>query len=147
MQIMKKSNLEEAEALFAQARMDIAADMKSRGIGAIIWDTTSTQFHYLPVISLDKNTGERENVNIMGIYRVGEALFLIEQGKADVSISNYYEAGVEERPVVVTLTEAQAEQQLGSPNPERGFTADGGVEEWLTVADCYFEALTLNNDV
>lgn len=143
---MNSKTQKEADELFAQAKSDISADMRSRDIGAIIWDTASADFHYLPNVDVEQPDGKRHVEKIMGIYRHGDGLYLIEQGKADVSIDNYYTKGVDVRPVVVTLTERQARDQLGSPIPSRGYTDQGDVEEWLTVADCYFEALTLDND-
>lgn len=135
-----------ADELFAQAKSDIAADMKSRGIGAIIWDNNQTGFHYPPIVTLSETDGSTAVWKVQGIYRVREALFLIGP-KAPVDMKNYYNPNTETRPIVVTLTEKEALDQLGEPTVERGFTDGGDVEQWLSIADAYFEALTLNNDI
>lgn len=134
-------NEQDAQALFVQAKTDIASDMKSRGIGAILWDNRQASFHFPPEVVVDGKTW-----TVKGIYRIREELYLIGD-KAKASVDNYYDKDTEVPPVVVTLTEAQAQQQLGEPTLDRGFTQDGTIPEWLTVADCYFEALALDNDI
>lgn len=136
----------EAEALFQQAKDDIAADMRSRDIGAIMWDNEQADFHFPPVVEVTDSEGKKTPWKIHGIYRVDDTLFLIGQGAA-AGVENYYKPGIETRPVVVTLTEDQATRQLGIPNEGRGYTRQGDVQQWLSIADCYFEALTLNNDI
>ena len=54
---------------------------------------------------------------------------------------SFYRPGVDVRPVVVTLSEAKAGELFGVPSEEKGFTTRGTLEEWVAVADCYFEAL------
>ena len=137
----------DARELFERAKADIAADMKSRGIGAILWAVGSVNFHYLPEVVVGQDHGKDVVVTVSGIYRVGDDLYLMEQGVAPRSVDDYYNKNTEVRPDVVTLTEKQALQQLGTPDSQRGFTRQGTVQQWLTIADCYFEALTLTNDV
>ena len=58
-----------------------------------------------------------------------------------MSVDAFYNPGSEVRPTVVTLTPDKARIELGDPEGVEGFTLQGSLEEWLTVADCYFEAL------
>lgn len=137
---------DDAQALFERAKQDIAADMKSRDIGVILWDNARAGFHYPPVVSVSDSDGHTKVWEIHGIYRVDETLYLIGPGAA-VTVDRYYTKGVDTPPAVVTLNEDRAMRELGIPNMGRGYTRQGDVQEWLTIADCYFEALTLANEI
>ena len=41
----------------------------------------------------------------------------------------------------MTLTPDMAQSQLGDPTEKNGYTDNATNEEWLAIADCYFEAL------
>lgn len=143
---IKGGSVSDADALFQQAKDDMAADMRAREIGAVLWDNAQAGFHYPPAVLVTDPQGEKKTWVIHGVYRVEDRLYLIGPDAA-VGVENYYHRGIEEKPVVVTLTEEQALAELGRPEPGRGYTAQGTVQEWLTVADCYFEALNLDNDL
>lgn len=143
---VQQETLDDARFLFEQAKADICADMSSRDIGAIMWNNQRAGFHYPPVINMKNAEGKSETWEIQGLYRVQDAIFLISD-HASVNVDDYYEKGIETPPVIVTLTPDQATGELGLPSEERGFTRQGSIQEWLTIADCYFEALTLNNDI
>lgn len=127
--------------LLQKAKQGIADDMASREIGAIIWDNSTAGFHYLP----DVVTGEKDNkpivVRATGLYQYNGELYVIEETNRDASISHFYNHDTDVAPTVVTLTESVAEGDLGDPSQKKGFTSDGTLEEWLVIADCYFEAL------
>lgn len=135
-------NTQDTAMLLEKAKQQMAEDMKARGIGAIIWSIPAAGFHYIPEILVkDPKTGKERTVRVTGLYRFGEELYAIEEDEARVSVDQYYERGIEVPPVVVTLTESKADEQLGKPTPEKGYTPEGSLEEWLAIADCYFEAL------
>ena len=144
---MENKNEVMSGELFLQAKDAIATDMRARGIGAIMWDCESDRFAYLPRVAVFAPGSFERVAEIGGIYRRGNSLFLMERGRAPVSVDDYYDKDAEKRPLVVTLTEEQACAQLGEPGDHRGLTECGSVEDWLTVADCYFEALVINNDI
>lgn len=126
--------------LLAQAQQAMADDMKARGIGAIIWDNAQAGFHFMPAVVVrqgDKATVDR----ITGLYLSDGQVWLIEEDKSKVSVDEFYNHDTEVRPVVVTLTESVAEKDLGTPDPAKGYTRQGSLEEWTAIADCYFEAL------
>lgn len=129
-----------------KARKDLAADMEARGIGAIIWDNATAGFHYLPEIAVPENKKEDETLTIEGLYLYEGKVYLIVEGKSTVSIDNLYDADTEVRPTVVTLGPSDAVRLIGNPKTHRGYITGGTTEEWLTIADCYFEALNLEEE-
>lgn len=133
--------------LLAKAKQDLADNMADRGIGAIIWDNATAGFHYLPELELPLKDGQEtpDTVRIMGIYDYNGSLFLIEEDKAGVNINDFYNHDTEVKPVVVTLTPDISAGEFGNPREHPGFTQDGDLEEWLAIADCYFEALAEEN--
>lgn len=141
---MKKTKEYSAQAadLFSKAKQELLDNMKQKGIGAIIWDNATAGFHFIPEIihrSDDKN--KVRVARIMGIYDFDDRLFLIEEDRAPVTINKLYDPDTEVRPTVVTLSEDSARRILGDPEKVKGYTTQGTLEEWLTIADCYFEAL------
>ena len=105
--------------LLLKAKEQMLEDMKTREIGAIIWSVPDAGFHYIPEIMV---TSQREDM-------------------AGVSIDEFYRPGIDVPPVVVTLSEMKASEQFGTPSEAKGFTTQGSLEEWVAIADCYFEAL------
>lgn len=129
--------------LLAKAKADLAEDMKSRDLGAVIWDNATADFHYLPEITLPPGKdGEPRTARVMGIYRYGDELYLIEEDLAGVKMTDFYDKDSEVRPTVVTLSSDIAVKDLGDPEGRKGFTSyEGDLEEWLAIADCYYQAL------
>lgn len=128
--------------LLAKAKADLMTDMASKGIAALIWDVSEAGFHYIPEIELPDSTEEDPKVSrISGVYAYGGELYLIEDEVAEIDYSDFYDSDSEVKPVVVTLSPDLASKYLGDPQKEKGYTTDGDLEEWLAVADCYFEAL------
>ena len=128
--------------LLGKARQDLIDDMKERNIGAILWDNATAGFQFIPEINLAEDDAEQPDVaRIMGLYRYDDVLYLIEEDKADINFNDFYDEDTEVKPSVVTLTESVARGDLGDPTKEKGYTTEGSLEEWLTIADCYFEAL------
>ncbi len=128
--------------LLANAKQELAANMADRNIGAIIWNLQTAGFHYIPEIVHHSAQKDKTRVaRITGLYACNGQLYLIEEDRSDVSVDEFYEPGVEVRPTVVTLTPAKAQEHLGDPDARKGFTQQGTLEEWLAIADCYFEAL------
>lgn len=130
------------KALLQQAIQRIIDDMHSRDIGAVLWNVATAGFHFIPEIVLYSEKGEPHTVRVTGIYRYHDRLYAIEEDAAGVSTAMYYRKGVDVPPTVVTLTEDKAREELGDPETSKGFTDGGTVTEWLTIADCYFEALS-----
>lgn len=129
-----------SEKLINQAIEKLAKNMKDREIGAILWDNASAGFHYIPEITIQNHDGS-EVVRVMGLYLYNDNLFIIEEGMAPVELTEFYTDGVEVPPVVVTLTEDSALNHLGNPEGRKGYTRQATNEEWLVIADSYFEAL------
>lgn len=128
--------------LLGKAQQDLIADMKERNIGAILWDNATAGFQYIPEIDLAQDDAEEPDCSrIMGLYRYDDELYLIEEDKSKVDFNRFYNPDTEVKPSVVTLTESVARGDLGDPTKEPGYTTDGSLEEWLAIADCYFEAL------
>lgn len=128
--------------LLADAKSELAKNMEDRGIGAIIWDNSSAGFHQLPEIVHHSEEKDKTRVaRITGIYLFKGGLYLIEEERSDVSVDRFYNPDTEVKPTVVTLTPDRAAEELGDPDAEKGYTQQGSLEEWLTVADCYFEAI------
>lgn len=137
---MESRNEKDIARLLLQARKGIAEDMESREIGAIIWDNASAGFHYLPDVSVGKD-GKTEVVRITGIYLYQGKLYLIKEGYTKAAINNFYTKGVDVAPTTVTLTQSVAGEDFGDPENNEGFYAGGTLDEWLVIADDYFEAL------
>ena len=134
------------DELFIQAKSDIIADMKTRGIGAIIWDNATAGFPYKPEI-LHKSTKDPSKARvaeIMGLYAYDGTLYLIEEGRAPIKFSEFWDRDTETAPTVVTLSEEAAKEKLGDPEAVKGYTTQGSLEEWTAIADCYFRALNLD---
>ena len=120
---------------------ELKANMAERGIAAIIWDVEEAGFHYIPEVSLPDSTEEDPKVaRVSGLYSYGNNLYLILE-TAGIDINEFYNPDSEVRPTVVTLSSDLAAKYLGDPKGKEGFDKDGDLEEWLAVADCYFEAL------
>lgn len=129
-------------ALLAKAKEQLIADMKEREIGAIIWNNGEAGFHFIPEIMHRSDRKDEDRVaRVTGLYRYDGTLYAIEEDRADVHVSQFYTPGVDVPPVVVTLTDAMARETLGDPEAVKGYTTQGTVQEWLTIADCYFEAI------
>lgn len=127
--------------LLLQAKGQMIENMKSRNIGAIIWSLPEAGFHYIPEIMLTGADGNPKTVRVTGLYHYDGALYAIEEDVAGISVDHFYREGVDVPPVVVTLSENKAEEQIGDPEGKAGFTTLGTLEEWVAIADCYFEAL------
>lgn len=138
-----EENIRAAQELLAKAKGDIAEDMKSRGIAAVIWDLSTASMQYIPEIMLRKPEEGKsgEVVRITGIYLYDDTLYLIEEDKAGVSVNEFYDRETEVKPSVVTLSEDVARENLGNPEGKAGYITSGSIEEWLTIANCYFQAL------
>lgn len=133
-------------SLFDKARKDLAADMASRGMGAILWDNSQTGFHYLPVVAAEgKSTEGDDAIVIDGMYLFDGKVYLIEEGVCPVSVDDLYNPDTEVKPVVVTLPEKMAARILGDADTGKGFTQEGTLEQWLAIADCYYAALDLSD--
>lgn len=136
-------NTNSTSAGLSKVRRDIAADMESRRIGAIIWNNATAGFHFIPEIvhhSCDDPEKTRVAV-IMGLYRYEDKLYLIEENRAPVKFADLWNHETEAAPTVVTLPESTALDELGDPEAVKGYTTQGSLEEWAAIADCYFEAL------
>lgn len=131
------------DAMLSQAKSDIITDMKSRGIGAIIWNNDTTGFPFQPEIlhRSTKDPSKTRVAKIMGLYHYDGVLYLIEDGRAPVKFDEFWDRDTEAAPTVVTLSEEAAKERLGDPEKVKGFTTQGSLEEWTAIADCYFRAL------
>lgn len=138
---MDKKN-EAVADLLEKAKSDLIENMKDRDIAAIIWDLSEAGFPYLPEISLPDSTPEDpKTTRVTGLYSYDGKLYIIEEGIADIDFKDFYNPDNEVKPVVVSLTPDLARKYLGDPEKEKGYTLDGDLEEWLAIADCYFQAL------
>ena len=127
--------------LLGKAKSDLRANMAQRGIAAIIWDVEEAGFHYIPEVELPDSTEEDPKVvRVAGLYSYKEDLYLILE-TADINFDEFYNPDNEVKPTVITLSASLASKYLGDPENREGFDPDGNLEEWLAVADCYFEAL------
>ena len=134
--------MEDTMKLIAQAKDKLAEDMRVRDIGAIIWNNGEAGFHFIPEVVVGQDKDGKDIVKrITGLYSYRNDLYAIEEGTPGTEITNFYTKGVDVPPVVVTLTKDMAEHELGDPRKEEGYTRAGSGSEWLTIADCYFEAL------
>lgn len=130
-----------SNTLFNQAIERLRDDMQTREIGAILWDNATAGFHYIPEITLTDKDGKQSVIRVMGLYIFDDTIYIIEEGMAPVELTEFYTDGVEVPPTVVTLTPDSAREHLGDPSREKGFTTKASDQEWLVIADCYFEAL------
>lgn len=127
--------------LLGKAKSDLRANMAERGIAAILWDVEEAGFHYIPEVSLPDSTEEDPKVaRVTGLYSFDGELYLILE-TADVNFEEFYNPDTEVRPTVVTLSSDLAAKYLGDPKGRDGYDPYGDLEDWLAVADCYFEAL------
>ena len=128
--------------LLAKAKTDLMKNMADREIAAIVWDVDEAGFHFIPEVELEDSTPEDpKTARVSGLYSFADKLYLILDGVADIDYNDFYNNDFEVRPTVVTLSRDLANKYLGDPDKEKGYTTDGDLEEWLAVADCYFEAL------
>ena len=128
--------------LLTKAKAQMAEDMKTREIGAIIWSIPDAGFHFIPeILVTDPDTGQTRTARVTGIYRHDDNPYAIEEDAAGVSVDQFYRHGVDVPPTVVTLSETTAAERFGKPSESRGYTSQGTIEEWMAIADCYFEAL------
>lgn len=128
--------------LLLKAKEQMLEDMKTREIGAIIWSVPDAGFHYIPEIMVtSQRDGKTRTARITGLYCYKGTLYAIEEDMAGVSIDEFYRPGIDVPPIVVTLSEMKASEQFGTPSEAKGFTTQGSLEEWVAIADCYFEAL------
>ena len=128
-------------ALLDKALGQLAEDMENRELGAIIWNLATAGFHYLPELSVPGKNGETETIRVTGLRLADGKIFAIKEGLEDADISNFYTPEIDVPPVVVTLTPSMARETLGNPEGKQGSYTGGTTEEWLAIADCYFEAL------
>ena len=127
--------------LLGKAKSDLRENMTQRGIAAILWDVEEAGFHFIPEVDLPDSTEEDPKVTrVTGLYAYGEELYLILE-TADVNFDEFYNPDSEVRPTVITLSSDLAAKYLGDPEGREGYDPEGDLEEWLAVADCYFEAL------
>lgn len=127
--------------LLGKAKSDLMANMTQRGIAAIIWDVEEAGFHFIPEVTLPDSTEEDPKVaRVSGLYAYDGDLYLILE-TADLNFEEFYDPDTEVRPTVITLSTDLAAKYLGNPKGREGFDNEGDLEEWLAVADCYFEAL------
>lgn len=139
---MENMNKKAAGELVATAKDNLAADMQERGYAAVIWNNATAGFHFIPEIITGQNKdGNDIVVRITGLYIFNGVLYAVEEGAHGADISNYYNHDTDMPPVVVTLSETVASDMLGDPRDKKGYTTKGSNAEWLTIADCYFEAL------
>ena len=137
----KNRNTGATADLLGKAKADLRTNMAERGIAAILWDVNEAGFHYIPEVSLPDSTEEDPKVaKVPGLYSYGNDLYLILD-TAEVNFNEFYDPDNEVRPTVVTLSSDLASKYLGDPKDDAGYDNSGDLEEWLAVADCYFEAL------
>lgn len=141
--MIMENNEKSVKALLAQAKQGIAADMESRGIGAILWDNSTAGFHQIPEIvhHSSKDPSKTRVARIMGLYSYDGVLYEIEEDRAPVRFDDFWNHDTEAAPTVVTLSEDIAVKDLGNPEEVKGYTTQGSLEEWTVIADCYFQAL------
>lgn len=131
-----------SDRLVADAKEQLAEDMKQRGFAAIIWNNATADFHYIPeIVTGHRKDGSDIVARVTGLMADGDKLYAIEEGAHGADMSNYYNADTDVEPVAVTLPAKTAAGMLGDPAYSDKFTTAGSNEEWLVIADCYFEAL------
>lgn len=123
--------------LLAEAKENLVKNMAARNMGAIIWDLASAGFHFIPSVTLENG----KVLRVTGLYVYDNSLYLIDEDCKRANIDNFYDPDTEVKPTVLCLTPNVAAGDLGTPSEADGFTQSGSLEEWLVVADCYFEAL------
>lgn len=133
----------ESQNLLHKALHALAEDMKVREIGAIIWNIPDADFHFIPEIVVTNPDGSSLTVRVTGLYLFQNKVYAIEEDKPGVSIEHFYRQGIDIPPAVVTLSESKAFELFGTPSESRGITAQGSLEQWTAITDCYFEALRL----
>lgn len=127
--------------LLGKAKKELMDNMAQRNIAAIIWDVEEAGFHFIPEVTLPDSTEEDPKVTrVTGLYAYDGDLYLVLE-TSDVEMTEFYNPDTEVRPTVVTLSSDLAAKYLGNPEGREGYDPDGDLEEWLAVADCYFEAL------
>lgn len=127
--------------LLGKAKSDLMANMAQRGIAAILWDVEEAGFHFIPEVTLPDSTEEDPKVaRVAGLYSYKDDLYLVLE-TADLHFEEFYNPDTEVRPTVITLSSDLASKYLGDPEGREGYDNEGDLEEWLAVADCYFEAL------
>lgn len=132
--------------ILEKAKSDLMEDMRARGIGAVIWDLSTVGFQYIPeIVHVSADKQKTRVARVTGLYSYNGTLYIIEEDRADVSVDSFYDRDTEVKPSVVTLSEDKAEKELGDPEAVKGYTTQGSVDEWLTIADCYFQALSEYN--
>ena len=128
--------------MISKAKEQLAEDMRSRDIAAIIWNVGEAGFHFIPeIVTGQDKDGADITARVTGLYVYDNTLYAIEEDAHGTDMKHFYKEGVDVPPVVVTLTPDMASKILGDPTNEKGFTTDGSNNEWLVIADCYFEAL------
>lgn len=137
------NNTDSSSRNFEKARRELAVDMRSRGIGAIIWDNSTAGFHFIPEVTPADSQGNKDVVTVGGLYLFHDTVYVIDEKEGRFSIDNLYNPNYEIKPMVVTLDENDALRLLGNPVGNEAFTTEGTLKQWLTIADCYFEALNL----
>lgn len=127
--------------LLDKAKSQMAQDMKARELGAVIWDNASAGFHFIPELIInDPKTGKPRTVRVTGLYLFEDNVYAIEEDTG-INVRHFYTPGIDVPPTVVTLSPSKADEEFGMPTQEKGFTIEGSLEQWVAVADCYFEAL------
>ncbi len=100
-------------------------------------------FHYVPEIvhhSLEKD--KTRVARVTGLYACGDGLWLIEEDRSPVSVDAFYNPGSEVRAYGGYAHSRQGPHRTRRSGGGRGgLHASGSLEEWLTVADCYFRGL------
>lgn len=132
---------EDTSKLLSEAKSRMIDDMAARGIGAIIWNIPNAGFHYIPEIVIGDVNGDPQSVRVTGLYHFHDDLYAIEEEVAGLETEEFYNPQTEVAPVTVTLSEDKARERIGNPANKKGFTTAGTLEEWVAIADCYFEAL------
>lgn len=128
--------------MLEKAKHQLIEDMKSREIGAIIWSIPDAGFHFIPeIVVTDPRDGSTRVARVSGLYHHNNKLYAIEEGLTNLTVNHFYRHGIDVPPIVVTLTESKADEEIGIPSESKGFTTQGSLEEWAAIADCYFEAL------
>lgn len=138
-----ESKTNSIDPMLEKAQADIAADMKARGIGAILWNVATAGFHQIPEVAMpDTKHPDKPNVEtVMGLYNYNGKLYEILKDHVPYKFSDFWNHDTEAAPTVVTLSEDISIKDLGDPKGKPGYTDAGTLEEWMVVANAYFEAL------
>lgn len=121
----------------------LAEDMAARDIGAVVWDLSVAGFPYIPEVTevIEGKSTRQATDRVTGIYNYNGEIYAIIEGESGVSVNDYYNRDYEVRPSVITLTPDMAESRFGNPAAKRGFTSEATLQEWLAIADCYYQSL------